>query len=239
MSVREHRKARTNESAGSRSPGRHLRRGHRSTPRSRPASRARGRSLVAAAGVGAVSWWATRPGDVVVVTRPEVRRTGTGSGSRAPGAGGARRHAWQAPASGRRGSAGPLRGELRRRQRHLQREHRGLGRGRRRLGEAAGLQRRRHTGSGRVQGSYAATHTWRAAGSYPVSFAVTTYTCVDGQATRGDAERAAHGGRRGALTLRLSRSRPRSGTAWAARSATPAGSRPGRGCRTRGPRRTA
>jgi hypothetical protein len=34
-----------------------------------------------------------------------------------------------------------------------------------------------------VQGSYVAVHKWRAAGSYPVSFAVTTYTCSNGQAT--------------------------------------------------------
>jgi hypothetical protein len=38
-----------------------------------------------------------------------------------------------------------------------------------------------------IQGSYVATHKWRSAGSYPVSFAVTTYTCSkgsNGQATQ-------------------------------------------------------
>jgi hypothetical protein len=35
---------------------------------------------------------------------------------------------------------------------------------------------------GPVRGSYVATHKWRQAGSYPVSFAVTTYTCSNGLA---------------------------------------------------------
>jgi hypothetical protein len=34
-----------------------------------------------------------------------------------------------------------------------------------------------------VNDSYVATHKWRTAGSYPVSFAVTTYTCRNGRAT--------------------------------------------------------
>jgi hypothetical protein len=36
---------------------------------------------------------------------------------------------------------------------------------------------------GPVKGSYVATHKWRKAGSYPVSFSVTTYTCSSGRAT--------------------------------------------------------
>lgn len=36
--------------------------------------------------------------------------------------------------------------------------------------------------SGPVKDSYLVTHTWRRAGSYPVSFAVTTYTCRNGLA---------------------------------------------------------
>jgi hypothetical protein len=35
---------------------------------------------------------------------------------------------------------------------------------------------------GPVAGSYVATHKWQQAGSYPVSFAVTTYTCSNGLA---------------------------------------------------------
>ena len=74
MSVREHRKARTNQSPDLDRPvvivdeatRRSLRRARR------PALAV---VLVAAAGVGAVSWWATRPGHVVVVTRPEARAT--------------------------------------------------------------------------------------------------------------------------------------------------------------------
>jgi hypothetical protein len=31
-----------------------------------------------------------------------------------------------------------------------------------------------------LQGTYQATHTWAAAGSYPVKVAVSSYTCVDG-----------------------------------------------------------
>lgn len=34
-----------------------------------------------------------------------------------------------------------------------------------------------------VRDSYLATHKWRTAGSYPVSFTVTTYTCSNGRAT--------------------------------------------------------
>jgi hypothetical protein len=34
-----------------------------------------------------------------------------------------------------------------------------------------------------LHGSYVAAHTWHEAGSYPVSFAVTTYTCKAGHAT--------------------------------------------------------
>ena len=37
---------------------------------------------------------------------------------------------------------------------------------------------------GPVKDSYVATHKWRHAGSYPVSFAVTTYTCSHGLATQ-------------------------------------------------------
>jgi hypothetical protein len=37
---------------------------------------------------------------------------------------------------------------------------------------------------GPVKDSYVATHRWRHAGSYPVSFAVTTYTCSHGLATQ-------------------------------------------------------
>jgi hypothetical protein len=37
---------------------------------------------------------------------------------------------------------------------------------------------------GPVEDSYVATHKWRHAGSYPVSFAVTTYTCSHGLATQ-------------------------------------------------------
>jgi hypothetical protein len=36
--------------------------------------------------------------------------------------------------------------------------------------------------SGAVKDSYVVTHTWQRAGSYPVSFAVTTYTCRNGLA---------------------------------------------------------
>jgi hypothetical protein len=36
---------------------------------------------------------------------------------------------------------------------------------------------------GPVKDSYVATHKWRRAGSYPVSIAVTTYTCSNGRAT--------------------------------------------------------
>jgi hypothetical protein len=36
--------------------------------------------------------------------------------------------------------------------------------------------------AGPVGGSYVATHKWAQAGSYPVSFAVTTYTCSNGLA---------------------------------------------------------
>jgi hypothetical protein len=36
--------------------------------------------------------------------------------------------------------------------------------------------------TGPVKDSYVVTHKWRRAGSYPVSFAVTTYTCRDGLA---------------------------------------------------------
>jgi hypothetical protein len=35
-----------------------------------------------------------------------------------------------------------------------------------------------------LHGSYPVTHTWRAAGTYPVSFAVTTYTCSGGRASQ-------------------------------------------------------
>ena len=37
---------------------------------------------------------------------------------------------------------------------------------------------------GPVNDSYVATHTWRRAGSYPVSFTVTTHTCSNGRATQ-------------------------------------------------------
>jgi hypothetical protein len=37
---------------------------------------------------------------------------------------------------------------------------------------------------GPVEDSYVGTHKWRHAGSYPVSFAVTTYTCSHGLATQ-------------------------------------------------------
>jgi hypothetical protein len=37
---------------------------------------------------------------------------------------------------------------------------------------------------GPVKDSYVATHKWRRAGSYPVSFAVTTYTCSNGLASQ-------------------------------------------------------
>jgi hypothetical protein len=36
--------------------------------------------------------------------------------------------------------------------------------------------------AGALHASYAATHSWAKAGSYPVSIAVTTYTCRNGQA---------------------------------------------------------
>jgi hypothetical protein len=38
--------------------------------------------------------------------------------------------------------------------------------------------------AGPVKDSYVATHKWRQAGSYPVSIAVTTYTCSNGLATQ-------------------------------------------------------
>lgn len=38
--------------------------------------------------------------------------------------------------------------------------------------------------AGSVRDSYLATHTWRHAGSYALSFAVTTYTCSNGLATQ-------------------------------------------------------
>jgi hypothetical protein len=34
-----------------------------------------------------------------------------------------------------------------------------------------------------LRDSYVARHTWRRPGRYPVSFAVTTYTCAGGRAT--------------------------------------------------------
>ena len=41
-----------------------------------------------------------------------------------------------------------------------------------------------------VNDSYVATHTWHRVGSYPVSFAITTYTCRNGRATE-ETQRAA------------------------------------------------
>ncbi len=180
MSVREHRKARTNKSADLDRPVvifdeatvRPLRRGRRL---------ALAVVLVAAAGVGAVSWWATRPGDVVVVTRPEVRAPATAPAA-APRVAAVLAVTVAVPAAVVAGRAarfvvsyadgsGIFSGSI---------EDWGE------VGVGAVKQRACSadaTPAGPVQGRYAATHTWRAAGSYPVSFAVTTYSCKDGQAS--------------------------------------------------------
>ena len=123
-----------------------------------------------------------RPGVATPGRRPAAR-AGTGAGARAcRGACGARRHGGRAR-DGRRGPARALRGELYRRRGHFSG-------GVEDWGEAGvGSVKQRACSASTpvaapVQGSYVAVHKWRAAGSYPVSFAVTTYTCSNGRRPR-------------------------------------------------------
>jgi hypothetical protein len=180
MSVREHRNARTNKSPDLDRPVVIF-----DEATVRPLRRARRPALavvlVAAAGVGAVSWWATRPGDVVVVTRPEVRAPAPAPAAapRVPAVLAVTVAAPAAVVAGRAArfvvsyadGSGIFSGSI---------EDWGE------VGVGAVKQRACSADAapaGPVQGSYAATHTWRAAGSYPVSFAVTTYSCKDGRAS--------------------------------------------------------
>jgi hypothetical protein len=180
MSVREHRNARTNKVPDLDRPVVIF---HEATARPfRPARRrAVALVLVAVAGVGAVSWWVTRPGDVVVVTRPAARAPAPAPAAapRAPAALAVTVAAPAAVVAGRAArfvvsyadGSGIFSGSI---------EDWGE------VGVGAVKQRACSAdaaAAGPVRGSYAATHTWRAAGSYPVSFAVTTYSCQDGLAS--------------------------------------------------------
>jgi hypothetical protein len=140
--------------------------------------------LLVVAAAGAVSWWANRGGDVVA-TRPAAQAAASApvSGRVVVGAPTPLAVTVAAPATVVAGQAarfvvsyadgsgifsGSIEdwGEV------------GVGSVKQRACSADALP------AASVQGSYVATHKWRVAGSYPVSFAVTTYSCSKGLATQ-------------------------------------------------------
>jgi hypothetical protein len=177
MAVREHRNARASKSPDLDRPVIIFDEG---TDRpARPAWHlALAAALLAVAVVGAFSWWATRGADVVVTrpraqapaAAPEGAPAGLAVTVDAPAAVVAGQPARfvvrYADGSGIFGGKIEDWGEV------------GVGSLKLRACSADA------TPAGTVHGSYVATHTWRTAGSYQVSFEVTTYTCTNGAATQ-------------------------------------------------------
>jgi hypothetical protein len=174
MTVREQRKSRTDKSPDLDRPV--IIFDEPADGSSRPAWRWTLAVLVlVVAAAGAVSWWATRGGDQVVVRpavqapAPVVAPAGLAVTVAAPAtvvAGQAARFVVSySDGSGIFGGNVEDWGEV------------GVGSMKQRACSASTPV------AAPVQGSYVAVHKWRTAGSYPVSFAVTTYTCSNGHAT--------------------------------------------------------